>query len=179
MRLSILSFLTLSLTSYLLHFAMHKIPLLWRLHQVHHSDYELDITTSYRTHPIAVVITLGVIFTIVCLLGPLPEIVLFYSLIVLLINFFHHSSLAWPKWVENTLAKIIITSSQHHIHHSNYQPETDSNYSVDLCVWDKLFGTHLKEPIRTNEKFAYGLKQISPTEAVDLHAILSSPFKRK
>jgi sterol desaturase/sphingolipid hydroxylase (fatty acid hydroxylase superfamily) len=171
------SVLMLSFTVYILHIAMHKIPLLWRLHQVHHSDYDMDVTTAYRTHPIAILVSMPIIFAAVYIFGPAAEAILIYSTIVFLIDLFHHSNLTWPVWLEANMRKIIITPSQHHIHHSNYQPETDSNYSVDLCIWDKMFGTYLADPIRDKKTFMYGLKQVPSKDADDLHVILSSPFK--
>lgn len=176
---AVFSVITMSFSYYLLHLLMHKVPVLWRLHQVHHSDYKLDISTAYRTHPISVILTLAIIFLVISLLGAAPEVVIFYSGFVLTVDLLHHSSLNWPAAVERVVGKLLITPSQHHIHHSDYQPETDTNFSADFCLWDKVFGTFLARPLRHHADFKYGLKEVSSDDAVDIHAILLSPFVRR
>jgi len=171
-----LSVSVMSFTYYALHFAMHKVPLLWRLHRVHHSDYNLDISTTYRTHPLAVALTLGIAFLVVSVIGAAPQIVVFYISFVVVVDVLHHSSIQWPSFMERGMGKLLITPSQHHIHHSDFHRETDTNFSADFCFWDKLFGTFQADPLREKADFKYGLKEVSAKDAANLDAILLSPF---
>ncbi len=174
---SVLSFVTISFMMYLFHLSMHKIPLFWRLHQVHHSDVELDVTTAFRNHPIAIILIAVILNTVTFMFGFVAETILVYTTLIFLLDLCHHSSIIWPAWLDTRLRQIIITPYLHHLHHSDYQPETDSNYSVDLCLWDKLFGTYLDKPLKQQSTVNYGLKKTSADDASDLQYLLSTPFK--
>jgi sterol desaturase/sphingolipid hydroxylase (fatty acid hydroxylase superfamily) len=174
--LFVISFMAISLWDYLVHLASHKIPFLWRFHKIHHSDKELDVTTTFRAHPIIYLILSGVNFGIVAILGLDPFAIVWHAAIVLLLDLSHHTTLRLPPRIDAMLAPYIMTPALHHIHHSDHVAETDTNYGHDLAIWDRLFKTYLKDPKRPKNKFRYGLTQYSEQRSSDLHALLKAPF---
>lgn len=135
------AFLLLDYSNYLWHVIMHKLPLMWRFHLVHHSDLDLDITTAFRFHfgeMIGSVIYRG---ATVFLIGASPLQVLFYEAVFEGATQFHHTNMKLPYRVEKILSKVIVTPRMHGIHHSMVKQETDSNYSVIFSWWDRLHNT--------------------------------------
>jgi len=172
------SAVVLSLNAYLLHLASHKIPFLWRFHKIHHSDQALDVTTTFRTHPMIYLMALGVNLLVVVVLGLTPGVFIAYAAIVLAIDLSHHSTIRIPDWLDRALRPYMMTPSLHHIHHSDHVAETDTNYGHDIALWDRLFGTYLAEAKRPASEFRYGLKKFPPARADDLNALLIAPFDR-
>lgn len=176
--LFIISFVALSFWDYLVHLASHKIPFLWRFHKIHHSDQNLDVTTTYRVHPVMHVVLTCSNASMIFVLGLDPLAVVSHALIVLVIDVSHHTTLRLPERLDKILRPYIMTPSLHHIHHSDYVVETDSNYGHDIAFWDRLFGTYQAEPKRNADNFKYGLKQYPQERADDLHALLAAPLKK-
>ncbi len=172
------SLITLSLTSYLMHLASHRIPFLWRFHKIHHSDQALDVTTTFRTHPAIYLMVLGVDVLLIIALGLTPAAIIAYAAVVLAIDLSHHSAIRLPERLDRALRPYMMTPGLHHIHHSDHVAETDSNYGHDIALWDRLFGTYLAEPKRPPSRFRYGLKQFPQDRADDLNALLVAPFRR-
>lgn len=173
----VITFTWLSFWGYIVHLAAHKIPLLWRFHKIHHSDLTLDVTTTFRTHPLIYLTVSGITALIAIGLGLNPSAVIAYATIVLLIELSHHTALKLPEQIDRRLRPYIITPALHHIHHSDHAVETDSNYGQDLALWDRLFGTYIVESKRPAGEFQYGLQQFSQERADDLDALLIAPFK--
>jgi len=137
----ILGFLLMDLTFYYWHRINHEIPLLWRFHNVHHCDPDLDVTTSMRFH--FVEIAYSSLFRVVQLglIGLNPITFLAYEFAFQGNTFFHHSNVKLPLGLERLLNKVLVTPRMHGVHHSDYMTETNSNYSVVLSVWDRLHRT--------------------------------------
>jgi sterol desaturase/sphingolipid hydroxylase (fatty acid hydroxylase superfamily) len=166
-----------SLTSYGIHVAMHKVPWLWRLHRVHHTDTAMDVSTAVRFHPLEFVISVPVVLVVTVGLGFPPLAVIVYSLLDAAMAVFSHANLKLPDRMEQALRVVLVTPSMHRIHHSASQPETDSNYGATLSCWDRLFGTH-----RTKSAGALAAMQLGLTECLDrrpnvLSWLLSLPFR--
>lgn len=138
---TIVSFLLLDYTNYLWHVLMHKVPLLWRFHVVHHSDLDLDLTTAFRFHFGELIGSLFYRGTAVFLIGATPMNVLVYEAIFEGATQFHHTNWKLPYSLEKLLSKIIVTPRMHGIHHSMIRQETDSNYAVIFSFWDRLHRT--------------------------------------
>ncbi|MDF1855062.1 sterol desaturase family protein [Pseudooceanicola sp.] len=172
-----LSFVLLSLWDYLVHLASHKIPLLWRFHKIHHSDKALDVTTTYRVHPVIHVALTIVNAAMAAGLGLHPGTVMFYAAAVLIIDLSHHTALRIPDALDRKIRPFVMTPALHHIHHSDQTAETDSNYGHDLAIWDRLFGTYRAEPLRDPKVFRYGLRQFPEDRANNLHDLLKAPFR--
>ena len=136
-----LSFLLLDYTNYIWHLLMHKLPLLWRFHVVHHCDPDLDLTTAFRFHFGELIGSVFYRGGAVFLIGASPLSVLVYEAVFEGATQFHHTNWKLPYTVEKALSKVIVTPRMHGIHHSMVRQETDSNYSVIFSIWDRLHKT--------------------------------------
>lgn len=134
----LLAFLLLDLSFYYWHRANHHFSFLWRFHNVHHFDGDLDVSTGARFHPIEVFFSGGFRVIQILIIGVTLREYLLYELFFQFATFFHHSNLRLPTAVDSLLSKIIVTPKVHGIHHSHYQNETNSNYSVIFSFWDRL-----------------------------------------
>lgn len=132
------------------HLANHKVPLLWRFHEVHHLDRFLDTTTALRFHFGEVLLSAFARAGVIVVLGLPISSVLVFETLVLAAAIFHHSNLALPAGLERALARLVITPSIHWVHHHAVQRDTDANYGTIFSFWDPLFGTRSPTP-RTPE----------------------------
>jgi sterol desaturase/sphingolipid hydroxylase (fatty acid hydroxylase superfamily) len=167
-----------SLVEYVFHVLMHKVPFLWRLHRVHHSDAHLDVTTAVRDHPleiVALVITLGLSAAI---LGMNVWVVVAYEIVESVISLAAHANLRLPDRLDRALRWVLVTPNMHCLHHSSYQPETDSNYGQVLSVWDRLFRTYSAEPRAGYDSMQFGLEDIQDARAADFWWQIRSPIYR-
>jgi sterol desaturase/sphingolipid hydroxylase (fatty acid hydroxylase superfamily) len=164
-----------SLAGYLDHVLMHKVPLLWRLHRVHHLDTHLDISTSLRSHPAEYVINLLIIVPAAIVFGMPPSVLVIYELADTMVSVFSHANLRVPEGLDRWLRSILVTPNMHSLHHSSYQPETDSNYGTVFTFWDRLFGTYRYGPARSYDELQIGLTEIRDQRAWNLLWQLKSP----
>ncbi|MEM7101130.1 MAG: sterol desaturase family protein [Pseudomonadota bacterium] len=160
--------------SFFTHFLNHKIPLLWRLHRVHHMDNELDVSTTVRIHPLEMFVNAGISVPIAIALGLPPWILLFYELLDVAVTLFSHSNLRLPRGLERWLRYIIATPGVHTVHHSVEKEETDSNYSAVFPIWDIVFRTFKPgdQPPRR-----LGLKEFDVDDVSRFGWLLASPFR--
>lgn len=127
------------------HLLTHKIPVLWRLHRVHHADVTLDVTTAVRFHPIEIALSMGLKIGAVYVLGPSALAILVFEILLNGTALFNHANIALPAWLDRLLRHIIVTPDMHRIHHSDQRKYHDSNYGFALSIWDRLFGTYRHE----------------------------------
>ena len=169
----VLALLLLDGWMYVWHRANHAIPLLWRFHRMHHSDPHMNVTTATRfhlgEHIGASVLRLGLI----PVLGFEVWSIVVYDTLVLAVTQFHHADISigrldhWLRWV-------IVTPNMHKVHHSDWQPETDTNYSTVLSIWDRLFGSFR---MRSDPKtFVFGLKEFTAPAWQGVWGMLKTPF---
>ena len=170
------TFLIGSLASYVFHRLNHNVPVLWRLHRVHHSDNDLDWSSALRNHPGEVLLSILFRCANVLLFGLDTAAIFALYLSNTVIDLFNHTRFALPAPVERALQWVIVTPQLHHIHHSSWQPETDSNYGGDFSIWDRLFGTLNAKPLRSAESFSYGIDTVDPADVEDLDWLLTSPL---
>lgn len=137
----VVSFLLLDYSNYLWHILLHKVPLLWRFHLVHHCDPDLDVTTAIRFHFGEIIGSVFYRGAWVFVTGVRPLTVLLYEIVFEGATQFHHSNWKLPYNTEKLLNKVVVTPRMHGIHHSILQQETDSNYSVIFSFWDRLHNT--------------------------------------
>jgi sterol desaturase/sphingolipid hydroxylase (fatty acid hydroxylase superfamily) len=164
-----------SFTGYLDHVLMHKVPFFWRLHRVHHLDTHLDISTSLRSHPAELATSLFCIFPAAIAFGLTPWVLIVYELADSIIGAFSHANLRIPEFLDRPLRWIFVTPNMHCLHHSSYQPETDSNYGTVFTIWDRLFGTYRATPIDGYDGLQIGLIEIRDQRTSDLWWQLKSP----
>ena len=167
-------FLLLDCWRYWEHRAFHEIPLLWRLHLVHHSDTAVDVTTAERHHPFERILGTLLAFMLVFALGFSLQAVGLYLFLATLAALYSHGNITLPEVIDQRLRRLLVTPSVHHIHHSSYQPETDSNYGSVLTVWDRLFGTYT-EPSSTRVT-RVGLESFRLPRDRTLASALVQPF---
>ncbi len=169
--------LLLDLAIYWQHRLMHRLPWLWRLHRVHHTDPGFDVTTGVRFHPLEIMLSMLIKLGLVWLLGPHPLAVLIFELLLASGALFTHSDFALPRWLDRRLRWLLVTPSMHRIHHSTWQPETDSNYGFHLSVWDRLFGSYRAEPREDERRMPIGLDSFRDPAQLGLGRLLLSPFR--
>ena len=162
---------------YLWHRLNHRVRFLWRFHQVHHSDAELDATSGLRFHTGEIVLSSTVRLAVLPLLGLTVAEVLVYEAILLPIILFHHSNVRLPEAVDRGLRWLIVTPWMHWVHHSDYQPETDSNYSSIFSFWDRAFGSFRLRP--DPREIRLGLEDLDGAEWGTLRGMLLMPFRRR
>lgn len=134
-------FLMLDLSFYYWHIANHKIPWFWRFHNVHHFDADLDVSTGFRFHFGEVLLSTLFRVVQVSLIGVSFTAFVAYEVVFQAETLFHHSNIRLPIHFERWLNKIIVTPRMHGIHHSQVQRETNSNFGVVFCWWDRLHRT--------------------------------------
>ena len=173
----IVVFLFIDFWRYWEHRVFHEVPLLWRLHLVHHSDTAMDVTTGQRHHPLEAMLTTPLMFILLFSLGFSAAALGVYFLIATASSLYTHTSLALPTPADKLLSPWVVTPSVHAVHHSAYQPETDSNYGAVLSVWDRLFGTWVDPAITTVETI--GLEQFRHPQDTTLAAALIQPLEYK
>lgn len=173
----ILGFLLMDLTFYYWHRANHSIPLLWRFHNVHHVDPDLDVSTSFRFHFGEVLYSVAFRALQVSLIGVSLFTYLAYELVFQCATMFHHSNVRLPLTIERWLNKIIVTPRMHGIHHSIVQGETNSNYSVIFRWWDLMHGT-LKLNVKQSD-VVIGVPAYLKSEDNKLMNLLILPLRKQ
>lgn len=168
------SLLLIDFGSYCNHHLLHKVPFLWRFHRVHHSDLNLNTSSSLRFHPFDVVYSQGIYFCIaIALFGISMTSFIIYGTIGLVFVIVQHSNVKFPDWIEKYGRFVFSTPGWHKIHHSDDQKFTDSHYGDVFTFWDRIFGTwHQVKPDEIN----YGLKEFADTEKQKANYLLRSPF---
>lgn len=174
----ILAFLLIDLLRYALHRAFHSVPLFWRVHQVHHSDTNPDLSTGIRNHPLETVVVQAPLAVLVAILAPPPAAVLATEMAALLSAFFTHANGNLPGWLERGLGWMLVTPKVHRIHHSEEMEEQNANFGEILPWWDRMFGTYLAAPEAGFGAMRMGLKEARGGRAASLGSLLLEPFRR-
>jgi len=173
----ILAMVALDLAIYLQHVMFHAVPLLWRLHRVHHADLDFDVTTGTRFHPIEMLVSLAIKAAAIFLVGASAFAVLIFELALNLTSMFSHSNVRMPGMADAVLRGFIVTPDMHRVHHSVYGDETDSNFGFNLPWWDHIFGTYRGQPRSGHEQMTIGIPSFrSPERCITLRGILAMPF---
>ena len=172
----ILGFLLLDFAIYLQHWATHKIPLLWRLHKVHHADRDIDVTTAVRFHPIEIALSMIYKCAWVLLIGPAAITVMVFEIILNGTALFNHANLKLPVKLDRWMRLFIVTPDMHRVHHSVRPSETHSNFGFSLSLWDRLFRTYTAQPQQGHLDMQIGLPQYQTSLPEHLAWSLTLPF---
>ncbi|MGS2724368.1 sterol desaturase family protein [Porticoccus sp. GXU_MW_L64] len=172
-----LSVVILDVLIYAQHVLSHKVPLLWRLHKVHHVDRDIDVTTGARFHPLEIVFSMAYKMLCVLLVGPAAVAVILFEVILNGAAMFNHANVRLPKKLDGLLRKVVVTPDMHRVHHSVIVSETDSNYGFFLSVWDRWFGTYVDQPRDGHNGMSIGLSAYQDTRPASLWWSLLLPFK--
>ncbi len=174
----ILAIVVFDFAIWLQHLITHKIPLLWRLHRVHHSDRDLDVTTAIRFHPLEIALSMIIKIGLVYALGPAAIAIILFEIILNGTAMFNHANIRIPDPLERMVRLILVTPDMHRVHHSVDRREHDSNYGFALSIWDRLFGTYIAQPKLGHDDMTIGL-QWQDSGPLKLGWSLWLPFRRK
>jgi sterol desaturase/sphingolipid hydroxylase (fatty acid hydroxylase superfamily) len=176
----LVSVIVLDAAIYLQHVMFHAVPLLWRLHRVHHADLDFDVTTGARFHPVEILLSMLIKFTVIVLLGPPLAAVVIFEVLLNAMAMFNHSNVRLPLALDAILRQAIVTPDMHRVHHSHLADETNSNFGFNLSVWDRLFGTYRAQPAAGHTGMVIGIDTFrDPARCVKLSGILLMPFAGK
>ncbi len=154
----LIAILVLDFVIWAQHLITHKVPLLWRLHRVHHADTDIDVTTAIRFHPIEIGVSMLLKIGVVYLLGPAAIAVVLFEILLNGTAMFNHANIRLPQWLDAIVRKVLVTPDMHRIHHSVHRHEHDSNYGFALSIWDRLFGTYVEAPEAGHTGMQIGLE---------------------
>ncbi len=176
----ILSIVIMDFIIYLQHIMVHAVPLLWRLHRVHHADLDYDVTTGARFHPLEIILSMLIKFTTIIVLGPLIIAVILFEIILNALAMFNHSNVGLPKPLEKYIRWFIVNPDMHRVHHSVEDDETNSNFGFNLICWDRLLGTYRKHPIDDQLCMTIGIHHHKdPKQCNQFLGMLLLPFQDK
>jgi sterol desaturase/sphingolipid hydroxylase (fatty acid hydroxylase superfamily) len=172
----VLGVLLLDLLIYWQHRLFHRLPLLWRLHRMHHTDLDLDVSSGTRFHPIEILLSLLIKLAAVVMLGIAPLSVLLFEILLNATSMFNHANLRLPLSIDRWLRLMVVTPDMHRVHHSVIIRETDSNFGFNLPWWDRLFGTYIDQPRDGHDGMRIGLAQWRRQDELGVWALLRIPL---
>lgn len=173
-----LSVVLLDLAIYGQHALFHIVPPLWRLHRVHHTDVDVDVTTGARFHPIEILLSALLKIAAVIALGAPVLAVIAFEILLNAVTMFNHGNVRIPEPIDRVLRWVMVTPDMHRVHHSITPRETNSNYSFNLPWWDRLFGTYRAQPFAGHDSMSTGLTVFRDAKQQGLPRLLTQPFRQ-
>lgn len=175
----VVALLALDLIIYAQHVAFHYVPVLWRMHRVHHADLDIDVTTGLRFHPAEIVLSMGLKLAAIAALGAPPLAVLVFEIGLNGLAMFNHANIDLPARLDRLLRLVIITPDVHRVHHSVIPRETNSNFGFNLSLWDRVFGTYDAQPEKGHRGMEIGLPAYRDGARQGLAWMVALPFRRQ
>ncbi|MGB5398110.1 MAG: sterol desaturase family protein [Gammaproteobacteria bacterium] len=174
------SIVILDMVIYLQHVMVHAVPVLWRLHRVHHADLDFDVTTGARFHPLEIILSMLIKFATIAVLGPPLVAVIVFEILLNATSMFNHSNARLPLALDRVLRLIVVTPDMHRVHHSIEDDEINNNFGFNLPWWDRLFGTYRDQPRGGHEGMTIGIRSFRELKDCGwLPGMLSIPFRGK
>lgn len=170
------SIIVLDFAVYLQHIIVHAVPIFWRLHRVHHSDLDLDVSSGLRFHPLEILLSLFYKSMIVIILGAPPVAILIFEIILNASSQFNHGNVNIPRSIDRFLRTIIVTPDMHRIHHSTVVDETNSNFGFSVSWWDRLCGTYKQSPSLGQLEMNIGLQEFRHQNGLGILKLIALPF---
>jgi sterol desaturase/sphingolipid hydroxylase (fatty acid hydroxylase superfamily) len=171
------SVVALDLVIYVQHVLFHAVPVLWRLHRMHHADLDFDVTTGARFHPIEIFLSTGIKFGTIALLGTPAVAVLIFEVLLNATAMFNHGNVRLPVAVDRWLRWLVVTPDMHRVHHSIVKRETNRNFGFNLPWWDRLFGTYLAQPVAGHQGMNIGISLFRDPQELRSWRMLLQPFR--
>ena len=173
-----LAVIAMDFVIWLQHVMVHAVPLLWRLHRVHHADLDYDLTTGARFHPLEIILSMLIKFAAISVLGPPVVAVVIFEVMLNATAMFNHGNIRLPAAVDRALRWVLVTPDMHRVHHSIEDDETNSNFGFSLTWWDRLFGTYREQARAGQIGMTIGIRDFTNPQQVDrLDGMLLLPFK--
>ncbi len=173
----VLAVVTMDFAIWLQHVMVHAVPVLWRLHQVHHADPDYDMTTGARFHPLEIILSMLIKFAVIAVLGAPAAAVLVFEVLLNATAMFNHGNVKLPASVDAPLRLLLVTPDMHRVHHSTEHAEANSNFGFNLSVWDRLFGTYRPAARLPQERMQIGIAGVTgDARCVSLTGMLVIPF---
>jgi sterol desaturase/sphingolipid hydroxylase (fatty acid hydroxylase superfamily) len=173
-----LSVIVMDFVIWLQHVMVHAVPVLWRLHRVHHADPDYDLTTGARFHPIEIVLSMLIKFATITVIGAPVLAVVIFEVLLSAAAMFNHGNIRLPAGLDRVLRWVIVTPDMHRVHHSVEEDETNSNFGFNLPWWDRLLGTYREQPRAGQIGMIIGIRgHTDPREVVRLDGMLMMPFR--
>ncbi|UFN49252.1 sterol desaturase family protein [Roseomonas sp. OT10] len=173
----VFAIVVLDFAIYLQHVMFHAVPLLWRLHRMHHADLDFDVTTGLRFHPVEIVLSMVIKLMVVVALGAPAVAVLIFEVLLNATAMFNHANLRLPGWLDRALRLVLVTPDMHRVHHSVVPRETNSNFGFNLAVWDRIFGTYRAQPAAGHDAMTIGIQQFRDPRELRLDRMLTQPLR--
>ncbi len=167
----------LDLAIYTQHVVFHHVPLLWRLHRMHHADLEIDATTGIRFHPVEMILSMAIKFAVIAALGAPALAVLLFEVLLNATALFSHSNTKLPLLVDRILRFAVVTPDMHRVHHSVVPAETHSNFGFCMPWWDRLFGTYRDQPGAGHDSMTIGLPILRDASELRIDRLITQPFR--
>jgi sterol desaturase/sphingolipid hydroxylase (fatty acid hydroxylase superfamily) len=175
---TLIAVVLLDLVIYLQHVMVHALPVLWRLHRVHHADLDYDLTTGARFHPLEILLSMLIKFAAIVALGPPLVAVVIFEIVLNAMAMFNHGNVRLPTGADRVLRLLLVTPDMHRVHHSIEDDETNSNFGFNLSCWDRLFGTYRAQPRAGHEGMTIGIAGFrDPAQVLRLPGMLALPFR--
>lgn len=175
----LIAIIVLDLAIYGQHVLFHKVPALWRLHQVHHADVDFDVSTALRFHPVEIALSMLIKIAVVLALGASAIAVVLFEIILNGCAMFNHANIKLPNGLDRLLRRVLVTPDMHRVHHSVVPTETDSNFGFNLSIWDRLFRTYQAQPKAGHTGMTIGLAEYQSEEPTRFSWSLVLPFRRE
>jgi len=173
----VLSVIIMDFIIYLQHVLVHAVPVLWRLHRVHHADLDYDVTTGARFHTIEILLSMLIKFATIIVIGAPVVAVIIFEVVLNAMAMFNHGNVGLPKWLDTPLRWFVVTPDMHRVHHSIEDDETNSNFGFNLSWWDRLFGTYRDQPRGGHQGMTIGIRNFRTTrQASWITGLLTMPF---
>ncbi len=172
----VMAVVLLDLAIYLQHVMFHAVPVLWRLHMVHHADRDLDVSSGLRFHPLEILLSMLIKMGLVALLGAPLMAVIIFEIVLNGMAMFNHANVRLPLPLDRLLRLLVVTPDMHRVHHSVEVRETNSNFGFNLSIWDRLFGTYRARPAAGHADMCIGLMQFQQAPTWRLGWMLVLPF---
>lgn len=173
----LLAVVAMDFAIWLQHVMVHAVPVLWRLHQVHHADPDYDLTTGARFHPLEIILSMLIKFAVIAVLGAPAAAVLVFEVLLNATAMFNHGNIKLPAGVDALLRLLLVTPDMHRVHHSTDNAEANSNFGFNLSLWDRLFGTYCPAARLPQESMEIGVAGLTgDPRCVSLTGMLVIPF---
>ena len=173
-----IAMLLLDLTIYAQHVIFHRVPILWRIHRMHHTDLDLDVTSGTRFHPLEILLSMLIKLAAIWLIGAPAVAVMLFEILLNAGAMFNHANLRIPAGLDGALRLLVVTPDMHRVHHSIIPAETNSNFGFNLPWWDRLFGTYIAQPESGHSGMTIGLAEVQNIDAQRIDKMLAQPWEK-